>query len=98
MVSIVSHLGSLYVYVGEASKATEPPHPDTHLPVLAGWESFTGWYWFATEMEDEGTCFGFVQGMHDELGYFNSNELDSIDMVWKIKDIDLPYAGRQGVA
>jgi len=40
--------------------------------VLKGWESFSGWYWFATEkLEDDYNgkplWFGFVQGLEQEL-------------------------------
>ena len=69
--------------------------------VIKGWESFSGWYWFATEMEQEDydgapLWFGFVQGMHDEWGTFWQGELDAQEWrVWEIKDIDLPHAGRR---
>ena len=63
--------------------------------VLKGWESMTGWYWFATELNDDGVHFGFVQGFEEEFGYFSEEELKSSPMVWEIKKIDLPYAGRR---
>ena len=69
--------------------------------VIKGWESFSGWYWFATEMErkDYGGAplwFGFVQGLHDEWGTFSQAELDSMGWkVWEIKPQDLPHAGRR---
>jgi hypothetical protein len=66
--------------------------------VLKGWESMTGWYWFATELNvhsDKGYHFGYVQGSYPEWGYFTENELNSIKTVWPIKDIDLPHAGRR---
>ena len=63
--------------------------------VLKGWESMSGWYWCATEINDDGTCFGYVQGTYPEWGYFSVAELDSIPMVWEIKDCDLPYSGRR---
>jgi len=69
--------------------------------VIKGWESFSGWYWFATEMEQENyggapLWFGFVQGMCDEWGTFPQSELDAQGWkVWEIKDIDLPHAGRR---
>ena len=69
--------------------------------VLQGWESFTGWYWFATEkteMEYNGKpiWYGFVQGQYEEWGDFPEAEIDSLGMkAWKIKKIDLPHAGRR---
>jgi len=64
--------------------------------VLKGWESMSGWYWFATEINEKtATCFGYVQGTYPEWGYFSVAELDSIPMVWEIKDCDLPHSGRR---
>lgn len=78
--------------------------------VLAGWESFSGWYWFGTErtrkqnsMLPSGTVnndqiwFGFVQGLEEEWGYFSQGEIESLGpmKIWKIKDVDLPHAGRR---
>ena len=64
--------------------------------VLKGWESFSGWYWFATELNDDGIHFGLVQGFENELGYFSEMELESMrNKVWEIKKIDLPHAGRR---
>jgi hypothetical protein len=72
--------------------------------VLHGWESFGGWYWFATELvEKRGylgkpTWFGFVQGIEDEWGDFSQGELEDLNFakaIWPIKEVDLPYAGRR---
>ena len=64
--------------------------------VLKGWESFSGWYWFDTELNNDKVHFGLVQGFCDELGYFSERELnDQYPRVWKINDIDLPHAGRR---
>ena len=64
--------------------------------VLKGWESFSGWYWFATELNNDGIHFGLVQGFEDELGYFSEMELESMrNKVWEIKKIDLPHGGRR---
>jgi hypothetical protein len=40
----------------------------------------SNWTWYITEFskEDSRTCFGFVQGLESELGYFNLDELESI--------------------
>ena len=79
--------------------------------VLAGWESFSGWYWFGVEKTatqdsvlgndqvvlDDQIWFGFVQGLEEEWGYFSQGELESLGKykVWRIKAVDLPYAGRR---
>ena len=69
--------------------------------VIKGWESFSGWYWFATEMEEKDydgapLWFGYVQGFENEWGTFSQTELESLGWnVWEIKEIDLPYAGRR---
>lgn len=77
--------------------------------VLKGWESFTGWYWFATEKshtqdsiingkvwEDDTIYFGLVQGHEEEWGYFSEAELRSlIPKIWVIPAKNLPYSGRR---
>ena len=71
--------------------------------VLKGWESFSGWYWFATELEQENygghrLWFGFVQGFANEWGSFWEGELAPLikqGKIWEINDIDLPHAGRR---
>ena len=71
--------------------------------VIRGWESFSGWYWFATELEQENygghpLWFGFVQGHANEWGSFWEGELLPMieqGKVWEIKEIDLPHAGRR---
>ena len=71
--------------------------------VIKGYESFSGWYWFATELEDDDYMghplyFGYVQGFESEWGSFWMGELQPlIDnmRVWEIKPQDLPHAGRR---
>jgi len=78
--------------------------------VLKGWESFTGWYWFAIEntgtqdsiinakvVEEDTIWFGLVQGFESEWGYFSQAEIESLGKykVLPIKAIDLPHAGRR---
>ena len=70
----------------------------------------SGWYWFATELDrtqdsmgkdgntiyDDNIWFGYVQGSHPEWGYFAESDLrDLSPMVWEIKEVDLPHAGRR---
>lgn len=76
--------------------------------VLKGWESFTGWYWFAVEKvcEQESLIngqpkkdtiwFGLVQGIEEEWGSFSQAELESLrPMVWEIPKENLPWSGRR---
>jgi len=68
--------------------------------VIKGWESMSGWYWFATEIEMEDyhgypIWFGFVQGFEDEWGSFTQIELENQPSIWEIKEEDLPHAGRR---
>ena len=59
--------------------------------VSRGWESFSGWYWFATEEADKQDSiidgkvykndtiwFGLVQGLEEEWGYFSQAEIESL--------------------
>lgn len=77
--------------------------------VLRGWESFSGWYWFATEeaekrdsvvdnkvYKDDTIWFGLVQGFEEEWGYFSQAEIESLKpKTWEIKKQDIPYAGKR---
>jgi hypothetical protein len=76
--------------------------------VLRAWESFTGWYWFATEKVQEQKSlidgryvkdtiwFGFVQGFEEEWGDFSQAELESLTpMVWELPKKALPWSGRR---
>ena len=77
--------------------------------VLKAYESFSGWYWFATEIvqkqdslidgrvhKDDTIYFGLVQGFEEEWGDFSKAELDSLKpKVWEIPKKDLGYSGRR---
>ena len=79
--------------------------------VIAGFESFSGWFWFAFEIDrvqdsDMGNgqvilqdkiYYGLVQGHEEELGYFSEGEILALGKakVWKIPKAALPYAGRR---
>ena len=38
------------------------------------------WTWYIIELsqEDNSTCYGYVQGMEKELGYFSLEEIESV--------------------
>lgn len=66
--------------------------------VLKGWESFSGWYWFATEKMDENTYFGFVQGFEEEWGDFSLLELNPLILqgkIWALPKKALTWSGRR---
>lgn len=78
--------------------------------IIKGFESFTGWYWFATELShvqdseigdriylSDNIWFGFVQGPdEDEWGYFSQAEIESLRaQTWEIPKKNLPYSGRR---
>lgn len=77
--------------------------------VLRGWESFSGWYWFATEKADKQDSqidgqvykndtiwFGYVQGLEEEWDYFSQAEIESLKpKTWEIPKKNLVYSGRR---
>lgn len=77
--------------------------------IIAGWESFTGWYWFAIrkvytqtsiikgkEYPNDQIYFGFVQGQSEEFGNFSETELKLMKpKVWKIPKKNLTWSGRR---
>ena len=78
------------------------------IRVLRGWESFTGWYWFATEKVRTQTSiingkpvkdtiwFGLVQGFEEEWGNFSQAEIESLrPRTWEIPKKNLPWSGRR---
>ena len=81
--------------------------PTKDYKVLRMWESFSGWYWYATEICEkqdsilsDGTIypndqiyFGFVQGLEDEWGYFSESQLKS-KSIWKVPKANFTFAGR----
>ena len=40
----------------------------------------SNWTWYVIEFskEDRDTCYGYVQGLENELGYFSIKELESV--------------------
>ncbi len=46
------------------------------LAVAKLFSPYANWTWFITEMDREtGTCFGLVEGLETEIGYFDLTEL-----------------------
>ena len=49
---------------------------DTVLAPAKLFSPFSNWTWYITEMDPEtGTCFGLVEGLETEIGYFDLTEL-----------------------
>ena len=85
MTQLITKKDGLYLSMGD----------DHEAKVLKGWESWSGLYWFATELNKDGYHFGYVQGSFPEWGSFFEDELNDNPSVWEIKEIDLPHAGRR---
>lgn len=76
--------------------------------VIGMWESFHGWYWYATEKcekqdsilgdgrvyPNDQIYFGFVQGFESEWGYFAESQLKGSSSIWKVPKTNWPWSGR----
>ena len=79
-------------------------HGDDPIEVIRGYESFDGQYWFVTENPDieisdgfNHESFGFIQGHYGwEWGFIHEQYLTQQKNIWRIKDKDLPIAGKRG--
>lgn len=64
-------------------KKTIPPlyaqenlkEPIVHVKLFTPW---TYWTWYILEMDEEGLCYGLVDGHEKELGYFHLDELAEV--------------------
>lgn len=67
--------------------------------VIKVYESFSGWYWFATEYNPHTEIFfGFVQGFECEWGTFSKTELEELSpKVWEVGPEHWSYTGRRGL-
>lgn len=77
--------------------------------IIKGWESFTGWYWFAIriawmqtsiiserEYPNDTIFYGFIQGHVEEYGNFSLAELNrGKPLIWKIPNKNLTWSGRR---
>jgi hypothetical protein len=62
--------------------------------IIEVWESYTGWYWFVTELHPDGLAFGLVRGHETEWGYFSLRELEDLrkrGMVWRVPKLNWPF-------
>ena len=60
----------------------EQKDPIAHIKLF-----IDGWTWYIIEIdkEDNNTCFGFVDGVEQELGYFTLSELESVKGLFGLK-------------
>ncbi len=73
--------------------------------VLKGWESYSGWYWFAVEKvrvqsdefsDKDQIWFGLVQGFEEEWGDFAQAEIEALgSKAWEIPKENLSFSGRR---
>ena len=66
------------------------------VKVIGMWESFHGWYWYATEIDKsfkDTMYFGFVQGFEGEWGYFTKSQLEN-GSIWKVPKKNWTFSGR----
>lgn len=60
----------IYAQDGKGKEAT------AFVKLFTPW---TGWTWYVTELDQEtGECFGLVDGLERELGYFSLRDLEAI--------------------
>jgi len=67
---LLSDIPDLYETEGQAN-------PLCHIKLFTPDANFT-WYIIELSKSDMNTCYGYVQGLEDELGYFTLEELEAI--------------------
>lgn len=68
--TLLSDIPDLYATEGQLD-------PILRVKLFSPDSCFT-WYVIELSKEDLNTCFGYVQGLEDELGYFTLEELESV--------------------
>jgi hypothetical protein len=74
MMSILIPL-ELLIVIPDLYETEEISDPICHIKLFTPDSNWT-WYVIEFSKEDSKTCFGFVQGMESELGYFSLDELE----------------------
>lgn len=68
--ALASKVPALYAQDGKGMEAI------AYAKFFTPW---TNWTWYLTEMDPAtGQCFGLVDGLHKELGYFSLAELETL--------------------
>ena len=68
--TLLSDIPDLYETEGQAN-------PLCHIKLFTPDANFT-WYIIELSKSDMNTCYGYVQGLENELGYFTLEELEAI--------------------
>jgi hypothetical protein len=68
--TLLSDIPDLYATEGQTN-------PLCHIKLFTPDSCFT-WYIIEFSKSDRNTCYGYVRGFEDELGYFTLEELESI--------------------
>ena len=58
--------------------------PICHIKLFLPSSNWT-WYIIEIDKQDKNTCFGFVDGLEQELGYFNIRELENLKGMFGLK-------------
>jgi len=69
--TLLSDIPDLYETEGQAN-------PLCHIKLFTPDANFT-WYIIELSKSDMNTCYGYVQGLENELGYFTLEELEAIN-------------------
>ena len=82
--SIINTIPNLYETENQKEKIC---HVKLFLP-SSNWT----WYIIEIDKQDNNTCFGFVDGLEQELGYFNLDELENLKGQFELKvEIDTSF-------
>ena len=61
-------------------------HSATNKAYVKWFTPWTNWTWFVMEYNPEtGECFGFVEGLEKEFGYFNIKEIEKLEGPFGLK-------------
>jgi hypothetical protein len=99
------------VYVNGEFKSSSSKLYINDKKVIKGFESYSGWYWFATEISDtqdgviggkvygnDKIYYGYVQGFENEWGYFSEADImRAKPKVWAIPMKNLHYSGKREI-
>ena len=99
------------VYVDGEYKSSSSKLFINDKEVIKGFESYSGWYWFAVEISDrqdsviddrvyenDKIYYGYVQGFEHEWGYFSEADImRAKPKVWAIPMKNLHYSGKREV-
>ena len=68
---------SLQENIPDLYETEESLNPICHVKIFTPDSNFT-WYIIELSKEDKDTCYGYVKGFDNELGYFSLKELKAI--------------------